>query len=95
MLFRAEDEAQGTAAKKTVRIIRDREGYYFVTSPGFKHVYIYRGGKGKLTLEKKVLIAEAGMEKPFFNRRDQGIELGANGQVYLLTKKGIVSGEKK
>ena len=35
------------------------------------------------------------MEKPFFNRRDRKIELGANGQVYLLTRKGIVSGGKK
>ena len=95
VLFRAEDETQGTAANKTVRIIRDREGYYFVTSPGFKHVYIYTSARGKLTLQKKVLIAEEGMEKPFFNRRDQGIELGANGQVYLLTRKGIVSGGKK
>ena len=95
VIFRAEDEAQGTAANKVVRIIRDREGYYFVTSPGFKHVYIYGSARGKLTLEKKVLIAEEGMEQPFFNRRDGGIELGANGQVYLLTRKGIVSGGKK
>ena len=35
------------------------------------------------------------MEKPFFNRRDQGIELVANGQIYRLSKKGIVSGGKK
>jgi hypothetical protein len=95
VLFRAEDAAQGTAANKTVRIIRDREGYYFVTSAGFKHVYIFGSATGKMSLEKKVLIAEQGMEKPFFNRRDQGIELGANGQVYLLTRKGIVSGGKK
>jgi hypothetical protein len=83
------------AAGTSVRIIRNDAGYYFVTSPGFKHVYIYESARGKMTLEKKVLIAEEGMEKPFFNRRDQGIELGANGQVYLLTRKGIVSGGKK
>jgi len=95
VLFRAEDKAQGTAANKTVRIIRDREGYYFVTAAGFKHVYIYDSARGSLTLHKKVLIAEQGMEKPFFNRREQGIELGANGQAYLLTRKGIVSGGTK
>ena len=94
-IFRAEDEARGTAANKTVRIIRDKDGYYFVTAAGFRHVYIYDSARGKLTLEKKVLIAEEGMEKPFFNRRDQGIELGANGQAYLLTRKGIVSGGTK
>jgi len=95
VLFRAEEGEQGTAANKTLRIIRDREGYYFVTAPGFKNVYIYDSAKGRLELHKKVLIAKEGMEKPFFNRRDQGIELGANGQVYLLTRKGIVSGGKK
>jgi len=95
VLFRAETTPEGTAAGKTVRIIRDKEGYYFVTSPGFKHVYIFCSSRAKLTLTKKVLIAEEGMEQPFFNRRDGGIELGANGQVYLLTRKGIVSGGKK
>ncbi len=95
VLFRAETGNQDTAAGRTVRVIRDREGYYFVTSPGFKHVYVFCSSRGKLTLRKKVLIAAAGMEKPFFNRRERGIELGANGQVYLLNRKGIVSGGKK
>jgi len=94
-LFREETDSKATAAGKTVRVIRDREGYYFVTSPGFRHVYIFSGSRDRLTLRKKVLIAPEGMEKPFFNRRDRGIELGANGQVYLLTRKGIVSGGKK
>jgi hypothetical protein len=94
-LFRAETKDPGAAAGTIVRIIRDSDGYYFITSPGFRHVYIFTGANGKLTLEKKVLIAEQGMEKPFFNRRDLGIELVANGQVYLLSKKGIVTGEKK
>ena len=94
-LFRAETKQQGPAADKTLRIIRDKEGYYYVTSPGFKYVYIFDSGPGKLTLKKKVLIAKEGIEKPFFNRRDQGIELGANGRVYLLSKKGIITGGKK
>jgi len=94
-LFRAEMKDPGVAAGAVVRIIRDYDGYYFVTSPGFRHVYIFSGAMGKLTLKKKVLIAEQGMEKPFFNRRELGIELVANGQAYLLSRKGIVSGGKK
>jgi hypothetical protein len=94
-LFKAETNAPATGADKVVRIIRDDAGYYYITSPGFKHVYIFEGGDGRLTLEKKVLVAEAGIEKPFFNLREQGIELVANGQVYLLNKKGIVTGGKK
>jgi hypothetical protein len=83
------------AAGKTVRIIRDYQGYYYVTSPGFKHVYIFTGANAKLSLKKKVLIAEQGMQKPFFNRRDQGVELVANGQAYRLNKKGIIAGGRK
>ena len=94
-LFRAEMKDPGAAAGTMVRIIRDYDGYYFITAPGFRHVYIFNGKKGKLTLRKKVLIAEQGMEKPFFNRRDPGVELVANGQAYLLSGKGIVSGGKK
>jgi hypothetical protein len=94
-LFRAEMEQPDPAAGTTVRIIRDNEGYYFITSPGFKHVYIFKGADGELTLKKKLLIDEQGMEKPFFNRRGQEIELVANGRAYLLTRKGIVTGGKK
>ena len=94
-LFKAETGAPSTGADKVVRIIRDDAGFYYITSPGFRHVYIFTGAKGKLSLKKKVLVAEQGMEKPFFNRRDQWIELVANGQTYHLNKKGIVSGEKK
>lgn len=94
-LFRAElKQKDAVVAGKTVRIIRNDAGYYFVTAPGFKNVYIFDNGEGKLTLRKKVLIAEEGMEKPFFNRRDEGIQLVANGQVYILNKKGIVGGKK-
>jgi hypothetical protein len=94
-LFKAEKREPGAAAGSVVRVIRNADGYYFVTSPGFKHVYIFTGATGKLALKKRVLIAEQGMDKPFFNRRDQGVELVANGQTYLLGKKGIISGGKK
>jgi hypothetical protein len=94
-LFRAEMKDPAAAAGTVVRIIRDYHGYYFITAPGFRHVYIFTGANGKLTLKKKVLIAEQGMEKPFFNRRELGIELVANGQAYLLSRKGIISGGKK
>lgn len=94
-LFRAELKDPGAAAGAIVRIIRDYDGYYFVTAPGFRNVYIFTGAKGKLSLKKKVLIAESGMQKPFFNRRELGIELVADGQAYLLSRKGIVSGGKK
>lgn len=89
-LFREETGQAGPIEGKTVRIIRDAAGYYFVTSPGFKNVYIFWGKEKGLKLSNKVLIDEKGMEKPFFNRRERGIELAANGKVLLLNKDGIV-----
>jgi hypothetical protein len=94
-LFEEETGQPGPVEGKTVRIIRNDQGYYFITSPGFKHVYIFRGAESKLRLKEKVLIDEKGMEKPFFNRRDQGIELVANGRTCLLSKDGIVPEVKK
>jgi hypothetical protein len=94
-LFRAETKEPGAVAGRTVRVIRDAEGFYYLTAAGFRHVYIFDGCDGELALRKKVLVAEAGMEKPFFNRREQGIQLVANGQVYYLNKKGILPGGKK
>ena len=94
-LFQAEGGKEAPVAGKTVRIIRNAAGYYFVTSPGFKHVYIFEDGEAKLSLEEAVLIDEKGMEKPFFNRREAGIELAANGQIFMLNEKGIMAPEKK
>ncbi|HWR98011.1 MAG TPA: hypothetical protein VN317_06270 [Candidatus Methanoperedens sp.] len=94
-LFREELGQAGPVEGRTVRIIRNDEGYYFITAPGFKRVYIYRGGEAKLWLTEKVLIDKKGMEKPFFNRRDRGVELVANGKAYLLNKDGIVPEVKK
>jgi hypothetical protein len=94
-LFREETGQAGPIEGKTVRLIRNDQGYYFVTSPGFRHVYIFSGADSALKLWNKVLIDEKGMEKPFFNRRERGIELAANGKVYLLNKDGIVPEVKK
>jgi hypothetical protein len=94
-LFREESGKPDAVADKPLRMIRDSAGFYYVTAAGFKQVYILKGKEGKLTLEEKVLIDPNGMEKPFFNRRDEGIELAANGQTYLLNKQGIIPRGKK
>lgn len=93
--FRAEAGKPDAVADRPVRIIRDNAGYYYVTAAGFKNVYILKGKDGKLILKKKVLIDPNGMVKPFFNRREGGIELAASGQSYLLNKKGIIPRDKK
>lgn len=94
-LFRAESGRPDAVADRPLRLIRDSAGYYYASAAGFKHVYILKGAEGKLTVKKKVLIDPNGMEKPFFNRREGGIELVAGGQSYLLNKKGIIPRGKK
>jgi len=94
-LFRDEEGKKAETTGRTVRVIRSNDGFYFVTSPGFKNVYLFEGDRGELTLYKKVLIAKEGMAKPFFNRREQRIQLVANGQTFLLNRKGIIPGGAK
>lgn len=96
-LFLEEEGPGGLARleKRTINVIRDRDGYYFMTSPGFKSVYVFKSSEGELSLTKKVLITESGMEAPYFNYRAAGIELNANGKEFLLNKSGIITGGNK
>jgi hypothetical protein len=94
-LFREESGREDAVPDKPIRMIRDADGYYYVTAAGFKNVYVLRSAEGELVVKKKVLIDANGMDKPFFNRREGGIELAAGGQTYLLNKKGIIPRGKK
>ncbi|MFN1833895.1 hypothetical protein AB2B38_001430 [Balneola sp. MJW-20] len=58
-----------------IRLIRDNDGYYFITSPGFKHVYVMAPDKGKLKLKNKLKVSEEGLKSPAFNYRSSYIEL--------------------
>jgi hypothetical protein len=49
---------------KSIRLIRSSEGFYFITTSGFKNVYVFTGAKSSLSLENKLLINEAGFKKP-------------------------------
>ncbi|MEX2640746.1 MAG: hypothetical protein WD266_08650, partial [Balneolales bacterium] len=43
-----------------IRIIRNQEGYYFVTAPGYAHVFVLRPQAGELQLHETILIDENG-----------------------------------
>jgi len=90
-LFFAETQDSVNVAEKTIRVIRDRDGFYFMTSPGFKNVFIFKSDDGALKLHKQVLISESGLTAPAFNRRDNGIELASDGNLYLLNKNGLIT----
>jgi hypothetical protein len=75
----------------SVRMIRDENGYYFITASKFKNVYVFKPAEGQMKLDTKILISQTGIESPAFNQRSPYIEL-LNGKEkpILLTKDGIV-----
>jgi len=91
-------EEMGDASKAesaTVRVIRDRAGYFYIVAPGFKNVYVFGTGDGALTLEKTILISENGLSSPAFNARPPHIQLlNGNDKPRLLSKSGIQEGSK-
>jgi hypothetical protein len=92
------DETQDSVniSNVTLRIIRDMNGYYFITASKFKNVYVFEQIEGGLKLANKILVTQDGIENPAFNQRSPYIQL-LNGQnpPISLTKEGILKGENK
>jgi hypothetical protein len=87
----------------SLRVIRDINGYYYVTAPGFKSVYLFATGEGKLVLEKKIDIftkeEKMTMGSPAFNQRLPNIQMvymkDKDKITVLLSKTGILQGGQK
>ena len=92
------EEHQDTSSTNIdkVRLIRNKEGFYFITAQGFKHVYVMEPKANALKLKKKVLVSEQGLLAPAFNQRPAYIQLldTATSQVYNLNQKGMYKEEK-
>lgn len=94
----AENELQDSTALqgKKVRILRNDEGYYFLTAAGFKHVYVFSPGAHELAKESVIEVAPSGLVDPALNLRPPYVELiDANGFHKLLTHSDIVEGNSK
>jgi hypothetical protein len=78
---------------KEIRLIRDQQGYYYVTGREFKNVYIFQGEEGMLVLQNQIPVSESGVINPAFNQRTPYIELidGDNNR-FSLTHEGIEGG---
>lgn len=79
---------------KEVRMIRDNQGFYFLTASNFKNIYVFKADEGKLVQENKIFISEFGLKTPAFNQRDPYIELVDGTNKMNLTYKGIEGGAK-
>lgn len=81
-------------AGKTLRVIRNHDGFYFMTAVDFKNVYVFGVDKNSFVLENKIEINETGLKNPAFNQRKPFVELIDDGKTYKLTSEGIDEGEK-
>ncbi len=89
-LFFEETENLSAYNGNEVRVIRNSNGYYFLTAKGFKHVYVFEAENGKMEMESKILISENGLNNPAFNQRDPFIELVDGNESYKLSDSEIV-----
>jgi hypothetical protein len=78
-----------------LRVLRNTEGYYFVTGPKFKNVYVFAPGEGMLCQEEKIPVSETGLVDPALNNRPPHVEL-VDGESLkkLLTSGGVAEGNQ-
>lgn len=90
-IFMEEFNDPNLAIGKEIRIIRDVNGYYFITGSNFKNVYVLLPVEGGMKVEEKILISETEpILSPAFNQKSPNIELLDGSKKYLLNNKGIV-----
>jgi hypothetical protein len=73
-----------------LRLLRNEEGYYFMTGPKFKHVYVFEPGASELVLQSKILVSEAGLKTPALNQRSPHVEVVDGKWKRLLSIDSIV-----
>ena len=78
-----------------IRLLRNANGYYFLTAMNFKNVYVFEIDDGDLILENKILVDANGLNDPVLNQRDPFIELQSGEIKLFLTNDGIHMDEGK
>jgi len=79
-----------------IRIIRDDDGYFYLTAHKFKYVWVFVGDESSLVLENKIEIYEdKPLDDPKFNEQKPHVKLFLkDGKEFILDKKGIVKAEE-
>lgn len=93
-IFYEEFNDSSAYKNKGLRILRNMNGYYFITSEQFKNVYVFQADDGALVLKNKIPVSETGLETPALNQREPYVELINDGKTLLLTNDGIYRTEK-
>jgi len=89
VLFFEETSDSNAYIEKELRLIRNDGGYYFITTSGFKNVYVFESSEGSMNLKSKIFISEFGLKKPYFNQRTPYIELVDGDKKLYLDNNGI------
>lgn len=94
-LFFEEFQDSSNIKGKSIRIIRDVKGFYFIVGQGFKNIYVFSPEEGAFKLSNKIQINEMGLVSPAFNQRSPAIELldGEN-KICDLTNEGKKESKK-
>ncbi|WP_211359343.1 hypothetical protein [Fodinibius salinus] len=71
----AETRDTSSVTTEQVRYIRGQKGFYYITAPNYKNVYVMEAQKGSLKLKKKLSVSEKGVSRPAFNQRGEYIQL--------------------
>ena len=87
-LFFEEFQDSSVFKGKKIRIIRDVNGFYFITAEKFKNVYVFKMDNGAMILDNKIRVSETGITNPVLNQRPLYIELIDDSKSIYLTITG-------
>jgi hypothetical protein len=88
-LFYEEFKDSSLFKDKEIRMIRDSNGFYFITAEKFKNVYVFKIDNGAMVLDNEIFISDSGVESPALNQRFPHIELISTGKSIYLKNTGI------
>ena len=93
-LFFEEFQDSSVYKGKKIRIIRDVNGFYFITAEKFQSVYVFKMDYGAMVLDNKINVSETGVTNPVLNQRLPDIELIDDSKSMYLTNTGILKDKK-
>ncbi len=73
----------------SVRVIKNHNGYYFVTARGFRNVYVMEVRENELRAKEVIRISSERLTNPVLNQRDPNIQLVDGDRSWNLRKDGI------
>lgn len=82
-------------AGTTIRLLRSVEGYYFLTGPKFKNVYVFTPGASELIERNRIEVTKVGLKAPALNQRPPYVELIDGKSLKVLLSSNHIEEEKK